>query len=468
MSGQAVSEWLTQLNAWGLTRMPWLNREILAGRCHSGQFAADTQSVVLDQAPPAGLLTPVQARQCVVVLGLAGASLGRHYQEEDARHRVTPQQAFAPLRAPRANLAFVDYFSSVARRTGTGHASRDTYAGLIRWNLPPCEVWWDGVRLAHLDSAFDDEGVRTYTGTPDEERFFGLLKACETIERSVNTLLEPIVFAEVEVESARARTALRQAKRLVDYLRHVNQEFAIRQDDGIGIDYFMDVFRQFAIHWTPGDIPPSGALDVESLARDLLLGLTVPDYAGHLRSLYPVLLEEERTRLSALSERPSLPDLALDAAGVSPVQLEGLPEARQKDLLGAHPVLGDLYALLTAQARAGGVHLRMTKKFLFNPQRTRDDTGRGDHGVVSNRRGTTGLDEGHLQGLTRARQHHQLAPLRAGVHALLESPTTSTTTSTTEATLRPVPRPSRPGDDRAGPTVRFVGHDLPDLGLPSR
>ena len=28
--------------------------------------------------------------------------------------------------------------------------------------------------------------------------------------------------------------------------------------------YFLDVFRQFAVHWTPGDIPPSGALDAEA------------------------------------------------------------------------------------------------------------------------------------------------------------------------------------------------------------
>jgi hypothetical protein len=450
MGGQTVSEWLTQLNAWGLTRMPWLNREILAGRCRRGQFAADTQSMVLDQAPPPGRLTPAQAQQCVVILGLAGASLGRHYQEDDARHRTTPRQAFAQLRAPLADMAFVDYFSGLAQRTGTGHASRDTYAALIRWNLPPCEIWWDGACLARLDSVFTDGDVRSYTGTPDEERFFGLLKACETIERSVNVLLEPIVLGNVGgVESGPARAAIRRATRLVDHLRRVNQEFAARQEDGIGIEYFMDVFRQFAIHWTPDDIPPSGALDVESLARDLLLGLAVPDYPGHLRSLYPVLLDEERTRLTALSEQPSLPDLALAAAGVSPAQLDGLSEAQQKDLVRTHPVLGDLYALLAAQARAGGVHLQMTKKFLFNPQRARDDIGLGDHGVVSNRRGTTGMDEIHLQGLTRARQHHRLAPLRAGIHA--------------------VPALSRPGDDdQTGPTVRFVGHNLPDLGLPSR
>jgi hypothetical protein len=422
----------------------------------------------LNQAPAASLLTPGQAQQCVVILGLAGASLGRHYQEERPEHRMAPAAAFEQLRAPLAQMPFVTYFSSVAVRTGTGHASRDTYASLIRWNLPPCEVWWDGVCLIRLDSVFDDGRVRTYTGAADEERFFGLLKASEAIERSVNVLLEPIAATVVDVESMQARLAIRRATRLMDHLRAVNQEFTNRgRDDGLRVDYFMDVFRQFAIHWVPGDVPPSGALDVESLVRDLLLGLAVPDYEGHLRSLYPVLLEEERARLTALSRGPSLPDLALGAAGVSATELVRLSAAGIRDLVDAHPVLVDLYGLLAAQARVGGVHLRMTKRFLFDPQRARDDAGLGDPGVVSNRRGTTGMDELHLQSLTRTRQHHLLAPLRPAAQALLRP----SRPSASEAPGHPVPRPGQAGagaDQQAGPTVRFVGTDLPDLGVTPR
>ena len=41
-------------------------------------------------------------------------------------------------------------------------------------------------------------------------------------------------------------------------------------------EHFMDVFRQFAVHWTADDIPPSGALDPEALKRDFLLGIGIP------------------------------------------------------------------------------------------------------------------------------------------------------------------------------------------------
>ena len=53
----------------------------------------------------------------------------------------------------------------------------------------------------------------------------------------------------------------------------------------------------------------------------------------------------------------------------------------------------DWYRLLTAHARAAGAHLMLSKKFLFKPQQQRDDAGLGDRPLVSNRAGTTGMNE---------------------------------------------------------------------------
>jgi hypothetical protein len=57
----------------------------------------------------------------------------------------------------------------------------------------------------------------------------------------------------------------------------------------------------------------------------------------------------------------------------------------------------------------------LSKKFLFKPQRRRDEAGQGDRPLVSNRRGTTGMNELFLEKLTRARQEHLLAPLRGAL-----------------------------------------------------
>jgi hypothetical protein len=113
---------------------------------------------------------------------------------------------------------------------------------------------------------------------------------------------------------------------------------------------------------------------------------------------------------------PSLPSRLL----ASP----GRPDLRDADaarLTGEHPGLADWYELLTAHARASGAHLMLSKKFLFKPQQRRDAAGLGDQHLVSNRSGTTGMNETFLERLTRARQNHPLAPLRAVVgHEMAE------------------------------------------------
>jgi hypothetical protein len=68
-----------------------------------------------------------------------------------------------------------------------------------------------------------------------------------------------------------------------------------------------------------------------------------------------------------------------------------------------------------------GVHLKIAQKYLFAPQRKREMAGLGDPHVVSNRSGTTGMDERYLQQLTRARQQHPLACLRTLGGADLEA-----------------------------------------------
>jgi hypothetical protein len=77
-------------------------------------------------------------------------------------------------------------------------------------------------------------------------------------------------------------------------------------------------------------------------------------------------------------------------------------------LLGRSPALAAWYLLLAANAVFGGVHLRLTEKYLFKPQRARDEAGIGDRELVSNRRGTTGKEEPLLVRLARARREHVL------------------------------------------------------------
>jgi hypothetical protein len=407
------------LNQWCLSTMTTANQDVLSGRSRPEEFAGEC-SVALSGLPDPAMFSPQQAQQLVVILGLAGASIGRHYQELHESHRHTPEQAFAGVAAGVANQPFTRYFAQLADRTGTGHGYRDSYAGLVRWNLPEVQVLWAGQRLATLPGVFEDGQVRTYSGTPDESRFFGLLKASEALERAINLELQPLSDGSAGMDGEDTLRHIGRAVVLLDALRELNLDFLARTPaNGMRVDYFMDIFRQFAVHWAAGDIPPSGALDVESLIRDLLLGLDLPSYPGHLRRVFPGLLGDERARLTELMDRESVPAMALRSAGLSGADLAACSAQEIARLAAGKPVLAALYLLLTAQARMAGVHLRMTKQFLFAPQRSRERAGLGDPGVVSNREGTTGMDETWLETLTRVRHHHLLRPLHViAVHAL--------------------------------------------------
>ncbi|MGI5239429.1 hypothetical protein [Dactylosporangium sp. CA-139066] len=456
------------LSRWALGPMTALNRQIIEGARPAADFpraAATAVAAVL----AGGDCDEATARRLVVLLGLVGAGLARHHQELDPAHKHDPEASFATV------PGFLDAFTRLAARTGTGHPPRDAYASLTRWNLPPSEVRWRGAAVAVLPSAFDDGEVRTYTGATDEVRFFELIKLSETYERAVNDALDPIAAGAVDPAGAEATERLSRAAVLLEGMRRLNADFAaLPPADGLRIGHFLDVFRQFAVHWRPGDLPPSGALDPEAIERDFRLGVDPPGYRRHVRRLLPGMLDAERARLDTVQHQPSVPDLVLTRCG-RPAGLGGLSDAALRSLVAAHPVLAALFLAQQAHARVAGVHLLLARRFLFGPQQERDRSGHGDPGVVSNRRGTTGMDESALRHLTRLRQQHHLSALRAlplseleriaGVTGLLHGGGLSATLSLpcTAGFVRngrwrrpgwPVPRPRAAPDVAASPAWR--------------
>jgi hypothetical protein len=117
--------------------------------------------------------------------------------------------------------------------------------------------------------------------------------------------------------------------------------------------------------------------------------------------------------LDRQAARPPLPTTLLAATGLDTAALSTASPAQLQALVREHPGLAAWYLLLAANAKFGAVHLMLTERFLFKPQRVRDLAGVGDRPLVSNRRGTTGMEEPLLVRLTRARQNH---PLRSIGH----------------------------------------------------
>jgi hypothetical protein len=397
---------------WVDNELPRLNRAILAGDVPPGMLADRARDVLLPHVPAVDGLSAADAQRMVVRLGFVGASIARHYQEWNPGGKETPERAFDGLEVD--GRPFREYFAALAGRTGHGHYGRDSYASLVRWNVGTVEVRRGGQLMSVLPGVFDDGRIRSYTGTPGEERFFLLIKKSEAIELAVNDLLVPLSDGAAGLLCDEVLERVRLATELIGAMRRLFLDFAaLPPGESMPDEQFLDVFRQFAVHWTRDDIPPSGALDPESLKRDFLLGIGLSGYDQNVRRLFPALLNEERDALERLMTRPTLPDRLLTELGIGPDELRDATGA----VLGRHPGLIEWYRLLTAHARAAGAHLMLSKKFLFKPQRRRDLAGQGDRPLVSNRRGTTGMNETFLERLTRARQEHTLAPLRSALSA---------------------------------------------------
>lgn len=416
---------LQQVGEWTDAELPRLNRAILGGEVPPGRLAEQCAEVLFPILPKPDRVPAEQAKRLAVRLGFVGASLGRHYQEWRPDGKQTPERAYDGLTV--GELPFRQYFGVIAERTGTGHCPRDTYASLVRWNVGTLKVLRGSETMATLPGVFDDGRVRSYTGTPGEERFFLLVKKGEAIELAINDVLDPLVREEGNLLGADALDRVRLAVELLAALRELFRDFAaLPPERGMATDQFLDVFRQFAVHWTLDDIPPSGALDPEALKRDFLLGINLDGYEQNVRRLFPALLTAEREAIEPMMAEPTLPDRMLAGIGRSAASLRDADQGDLVRLVGEHPGVADWYRLLSAHARAAGAHLMLSKKFLFKPQQRRDAAGLGDKPLVSNRAGTTGMNESFLERITRARQDHPLAPLRSVVTRETPENTTNT------------------------------------------
>ena len=177
-----------RIEAWTLHRLPAINRAILARDATPEKLIDEVLCGPLRETPVAATLSDWQAKQWVVYLGLIGSSVARHMQERDLALKAHPARAFDQL-TTSDGIPFLAYMELIAQRTNTGHAARDTYASLVRWNAPNVEVSWQGTTYATIPGVFASDAIRTYTGSAGEALFIELLKKAEALEAVVNGFL---------------------------------------------------------------------------------------------------------------------------------------------------------------------------------------------------------------------------------------------------------------------------------------
>ncbi len=412
------------VDRWTLDTLPLWNESLLSGASTIPEFVTELVSGPLRLLPDPRSMSQQYAQQMIVDVGVIGASVGRHRQEQDRALLDSPERSFDGVRVGRAGTPFLDYFTELAAASGTGHPARDALVSLVRWNVPGVTVRWQGETLESVPSVFDDGRIRAYMGKPAEGFLFTLLKKSESVELAVNRMLEPLATGEIRMTSGEACERMRDATGLLYVLHQMNLEFVAHSDEvGFLPEFFIDVLRQFAIHWRPEDIPPSGAEDVEFLKRDFLLGMNYPHYDRHVERIFPALLDEDRDSLRATSDLPSLPDQLLAELGMAADDLAAMSVSDMTAAVHRHPAVSVLYFLLQVNAQVAASHLMLTKKYLFKPTSERDEADRVEAAIVSNYAGTTGMLEKLLESLAAARRDHVLRDFRQLPRDLLKEST---------------------------------------------
>ncbi len=410
------------VNDWTLREMTTLNRDIIRGSRQPSDLIDVLNQRVLRDLPSPETLTFNETQQLLVHLGFYGASVGRHCQEQEPSLRDNPTVPLDRLVVGRDSTPFREYFAGLADHNGTGHPHRDTYASISRWNTPTAEVYWQGERIVQLAGAFADTLTRSYTGDPGEIAFFNLVKKSEALELAANRLLTPIWEDRVDAGSATALANVQKATVLLAVVHRLNLDFAsLPPESGLRPDFFLDTMRQFAVHWTLDDVPPSGAQDPEYLVRDFLVGIGFDNYASHVRKVFPALLDTEREQLIRLMTGRAIPDTVLAGLGLTEDELLVMSTAKLADLVRRAPIVAALHQLLFVNFRIGSSHLMLTKKFLFKPAYERERAGLPDNLLVSRYAGTTGMIERLLERLTQARKNHVLRGLNRLSHADLSA-----------------------------------------------
>lgn len=405
---------VVHLNEWALKKFPEYNRKVLARQIPFAELI-NLINGFLKQIPDIDHLYTIDTKRLLVILGIWGSSVIRHYQEaHPGTVKQFPDAALKCLTIGEKKGDFREYFNQLAHLSETGHPPRDAYASLVRWNTPTSTVYWNNQPISQLEGVFNDNYIRTYTDDIGEQLILELFKRCEALEKAANDALAPLWNGSVgNFSNDEVLYRFTLATHMLAGIQRLMLDFPFGDSRGkLTADYFIDVFRQFAIHWDVDDVPPSGPQDVEFIKRDLLTGMGLPRYIQHVHRIYPGLLEEERNELSKLFHLQALPLQLLERVGLTHPSLDILSKEDLALILKENPVIVYCYVFLCTNARLSAAHLMLAKRYLFKPMRIREKLGvAADDAAVPNENGITGLAEGALERLNQGRKHHLLIRL---------------------------------------------------------
>lgn len=409
---------IAAMKNWVEATLPRLNQAAYDGDLLAEELAARMNRSLLSYAPHVRELSLHEARQMLVILGLCGSSIERHAQQQAVRggQPAAPGRGLGWLHV-REQEPFLDYFGQVADLVG--HPHRDTFVTFVEDNGPEIRVRHPltGETLYSLPGVFSDGTLLGFSRQTAEREFILLLKEATALQGAANLFLTELQDPAMSVDCSAAINSALAATTLMQAIRAKMQEFM--RVSHFTADFFLDVLRQYACPWTEKGLrPPSGANDDSALLRDVTMFAELlpahgpfPGFRSHVRQVFSVLMPTAIEKLEQAMRAPSIEERVMQRLGLCRQELKEMDAARAESLLSAEPWLAAYVALFDAQRDVSRTHFATMLKYLVRPKQERDAQAdpREQKTVVSNLRGTTGMDPMHdLRYLDDARAQHFL------------------------------------------------------------
>ncbi len=386
---------------WAQTRLPLLNRRVLAGAISLEAFLAEVNAMLGELTDPTVLSLDNCKRQ-MTILGMIGSSVERHTQEAGL-------PVGRGLRALTTSVgSFSRYVATLAARLGV--PPRDSFLSYVIWNVPSVSVYLPGEsQPTYTLAGVLPEGCAplTFSNDSSEAHFLHLLKRCTALEAVVNQELWTVIQLDLPLDKPDALRSIGMATLLLHAVRAELLAFMPCAP------LALEALRPYACGWDTAETysPPSGTHDPNGIIRDYLLGTLMDGHDRHVAPLFHVFDQETQREINSARTVLALPMRIAWQLGLNmPDDLATCSPDDLRRMIADSPWIEAYYRLYQANADLSVARAALIARYAFLPLREENALLAGDD---EHRAPTSGL-----QCFLRSRKQHPLRAFRAFLPAL--------------------------------------------------
>ena len=258
------------LKIWSNSLLHTLNTDTMEGKISWQKFCNVVNKDVLSFLPDAEDIPEDFLDLYLLTAGLIGTSCERHSQQAQKVAGVETKDIIIGRGVEALkirNTPFLLHYNRAAERMD--YPPQDNFINLVERNGPEITILHPntGSPIFSTRGSIDPFYFHSYTGHSSEVVFFKLLKESYALQSAANISLRKLVHGTLPLKHP---DAIEEAEKATLYILAVAHRIAVfMKESNFDVDFFLDVFRQFAIQWQPHSPfrVPSGANDSSALEK---------------------------------------------------------------------------------------------------------------------------------------------------------------------------------------------------------